>query len=583
MKLTIGMAHFDDYDGVYFTVQALALYHTLEGVEIVVVDNSPKSPAGQAIKTLCENWQGAGAEVRYVPMPDIVGTSAPRDRVFREASGDAVLCVDCHVLLAPGAVQRLRQYYAEHPESADLIQGPMLYDVACADPYAANAMISTHFDATWRAEMWGTWQTDERGRDPDGEPFDIFAQGLGLFSCRKDAWLGFNEHFRGFGGEEGYIHEKFRQAGHRALCLPWLRWGHRFGRPGGVKYPLSRWNKVRNYVIGHNELGLDVEPIRKHFVDQGLLSPEYWDHLVADPVAHLDPPGISREMVRVPAAGGGCGSQPQPPAGATLDQIYDWCESKPRDLDQHLAKLRELAGEADHVTEITKRRESTVGLLAGRPKTLISWQREQDPIQATLHNVLQQMATESPITYTSHVGDHDGQPDLELTDLLFIDDRHHADNAYAQLNKYADLVRGRIVLRGTGAFGEHAEGQPGPGLLAGLRKFLDQRPEWSVIYHTNDQYGLTVISKLAGDKPELPGPIKMAKNLVATLADHVGDGLARLSKAELQARLEVCTLCDQRTGNRCATCGCYLKSKAPVRAAVCPLGKWPKPQKEAAA
>jgi hypothetical protein len=90
-------------------------------------------------------------------------------------------------------------------------------------------------------------------------------QGLGVFSCRKDAWPGFNPRFRGFGGEEGYIHEKVRQAGGRCLCLPWLRWVHRFGRPAGVPYPLTVDDKFRNYLIGHAELGLDLEPVFEHF------------------------------------------------------------------------------------------------------------------------------------------------------------------------------------------------------------------------------------------------------------------------------------------------------------------------------
>src|SRR5207237_2934286 len=88
--------------------------------------------------------------------------------------------------------------------------------------------IATHFDPVWRAQMWGS---DPRGQDPEGEPFEISMQGLGVFSCMKDDWLGFHPKFQGFGGEEGYIHEKFRQAGRRCLCLPWLRWMHRFSRP----------------------------------------------------------------------------------------------------------------------------------------------------------------------------------------------------------------------------------------------------------------------------------------------------------------------------------------------------------------
>jgi hypothetical protein len=124
---------------------------------------------------------------------------------------------------------------------------------------------ATHFDLVWRSQMWGIWATDNRGKNPDGEPFEIPAQGLGLFACRKDSWLGFNPHFRGFGGEEGYIHEKYRLAGKKTLCLPFLRWLHRFGRPNGIAYPLTAENKVRNYFIGHLEVGLDTRPIFDHF------------------------------------------------------------------------------------------------------------------------------------------------------------------------------------------------------------------------------------------------------------------------------------------------------------------------------
>ena len=84
-------------------------------------------------------------------------------------------------------------------------------------------------------------------------------QGMGLFACRKDAWPGFNPLFRGFGAEEGYIHEKVRQGGGRTLCLPFLRWMHRFNRPLGAPYPNIWEDRIRNYYIGWRELGLPTE------------------------------------------------------------------------------------------------------------------------------------------------------------------------------------------------------------------------------------------------------------------------------------------------------------------------------------
>ena len=88
---------------------------------------------------------------------------------------------------------------------------------------------------------------------------------MGLFSCRKSSWLGFNKEFRGFGGEEGYIHEKYRKNGKKALCLPFLRWLHRFGRPSGVPYTNDLKDRFRNYMIGFVELGLDTTELKNHF------------------------------------------------------------------------------------------------------------------------------------------------------------------------------------------------------------------------------------------------------------------------------------------------------------------------------
>src|ERR1700746_4081822 len=44
--LAIGMATYDDYDGVYFTVQAIRLFHPeiTADSEIIVVDNHPSGP-----------------------------------------------------------------------------------------------------------------------------------------------------------------------------------------------------------------------------------------------------------------------------------------------------------------------------------------------------------------------------------------------------------------------------------------------------------------------------------------------------------------------------------------------------------
>ena len=348
IKLTIGMPAFEDFDGVAFTLQSLRLGNDLSNVELIVVDNSPTTPQGRETAAIAN---AAGA--RYIPLPGDVGASGAKNAVFDNARGEYVLCMDCHVLLPPGTIDKLLTYYDANPTTKDFLTGPLVYDDL--------KNIATHFDPIWRGEMWGIWATDKRGFDPNGEPFEIWGNGCGLFSCRRDAWLGFGKDWRGFGGEEGYIHEKFRQAGHKALCLPFLRWWHRFGRPAGVKYNLTRWNKVRNYVLGHTELGLSLDPVYDHFVKSGLMQQAEWDYLLADPVAHVT-----------------FNPLPMKPSQDSMEATYQQAANNTNSyFNQHMPKLRELAAQCETVAEITRTNESTIAIQAAKPKSLTTIWREQ--------------------------------------------------------------------------------------------------------------------------------------------------------------------------------------------------------------
>jgi hypothetical protein len=275
-KLTIGMATYDDYDGVYFTLQAMRLYHSeiLDETEFVVVDNNPTGPAAQTLK----NFEGFVPNYRYVPDNKRSGT-AIRDSIFQEASGEFVMCVDCHVLIVENALTRLFKYLDANPDTIDLMQGPLLHD--------DTHKLSTHFNPEWQAGMYGTWATNSAAEDLDADPFDIPMQGLGVFACRRAIWPGFNPHFRGFGGEEGYIHEKFRRAGGRTLCLPFLRWMHRFQRPLGLPYRNTWEDRLRNYIIGFNELGLDTAELEAHF--KGLLGEAAANRVIESVKAEFKP------------------------------------------------------------------------------------------------------------------------------------------------------------------------------------------------------------------------------------------------------------------------------------------------------
>ena len=256
-KLTIGSATYDDFEGVYFTYMSirLACIDRLDELDLVIIDNNPESAEGKATADFCSK-----AKIRYFAEP-IPRSTAIRDRIFRVAEAPFCVSIDPHVLFEPSTIPRLIEFAQnEGLETANLFQGAMLYDYL--DP---EGDVSTHFEPVWRENMYGIWGCDKRAKDKEAKPFEIPMQGLGLFGCRTDAWQGFSPLFQGFGGEEGYIHEKFRQAGHCTMLLPWLRWAHRFQRPRGTAYPLQMEERIRNYAFGWLELNIPLDDIDEHF------------------------------------------------------------------------------------------------------------------------------------------------------------------------------------------------------------------------------------------------------------------------------------------------------------------------------
>ena len=537
-KLTIGMAVYDDYDGVYFTVQALRLYHDLRDVEILIVDNNPTSASSGHIHNLVNraNGQGDTAGVRHIGHQGVVGTASPRNRVFEEAQAPWVMCMDSHVMLPPGAVSRLLAHIDEHPEQRDMLCGPLWYDPL--DP----KFVATHFIDMWRSEMWGVWgqawqfptfggerftviqnkdlaefQTLDMDPVPisrsartgavlpaglaysghervlrdlgyvqlgvsNDDVFEVPGQGLGLFVARRDMWMevgGFNPLFRGFGGEELYIHEKFRQHGAKTYCLGFLKWVHRFATPQRTKYPNTRWDKIRNYVLGFLELGRSLDPVHHHFVrDLKLMKQVEWDALVADPRAPLPTVQIQQATNLEGKAG--------------IEPIYELVRNTPRDLDQHMPKLRELAGRCPNVTEISNRKESLVALAAAGPAVLISHNTEAgDPIIKMLSR---------QIAFSLDNRTSDAIETIAATDMLFLDSIHTKAALSEELAKYAPAVARYIVIHDTALHADKGE-DGGPGLVEAIREFLRANKDWFIAEHTGEQFGLTVLGRQAADRP----------------------------------------------------------------------------------
>ena len=205
VALTIGMATYNDFNGVYFTLQALRWYQDMRDTELLVIDNY----GCQNTKELVEGWVHGG---RYLLATEVRGTAAPRDLVFREARGEAVLCCDSHVLFAPGAIKRLKEYYREHPDCADLLQGPLVYDDSRGYPRTLNP--------SGGARCGGHGQPIPGGRIRRGNRSRYPCKAWGPSVAGRDAWPGFNPMFRGLGGKKATSMKS--SAGGRAVPLPAL-------------------------------------------------------------------------------------------------------------------------------------------------------------------------------------------------------------------------------------------------------------------------------------------------------------------------------------------------------------------------
>lgn len=218
LALTIGMATYDDADGVWSTLASLTrdIGKHRGRVELLVVDNNPTSEQGRITKNLC-----AEAGARYVPYTERTGTSGPRDHVFAQAGGGFVLCIDSHVILGPGVLDKLLGWIDWNGVDNDLHHGRLVRS-RWVEQDEQPATVWDYWTPIWGSDgMLGKMASLAKDADPT-KSVPIALAGLGLFLCRRDAWLGFDPRQRHFGGEEGTIHHKFRAAGRQVLLQPWL-------------------------------------------------------------------------------------------------------------------------------------------------------------------------------------------------------------------------------------------------------------------------------------------------------------------------------------------------------------------------
>lgn len=171
-----------------------------------------------------------------------------------------------------------------------------------------------------------------------------------------------------------------------------------------------------------------------------------------------------------------------------LNKLYKEYFNTPSDINEHLPKLKELGEQVDHITEFGVRTGvSTVALLASQPKKLISY--DINPFGEYYRYKELQGDTNFQFIQKSTL-----EIEIEPTEFLFIDTLHTYEQLIQELNLHHHKVSKFIALHDTTIFGEVGEWET-RGLNYAVDEFLDKNKEWSIIYTTDKNNGLTVLQK----------------------------------------------------------------------------------------
>lgn len=194
------------------------------------------------------------------PSIEVFHPSGFRDFLFCKAQAPYVLCLEAGIQIFPETLIALHNYFSNNPTSSDLLQG--FFQLKLHGETYVSKQGSWSFTDQKSAITSLRWSPQLEPEDSAKETQEITTQQhLGLFACRRDAWLGFNPRFRGLGGEEGYLHTKFRQVHQRVFALPCLLWKYDTDLVDSQVRNVYWFDLLYNYAVGYRELGKDLKQL----------------------------------------------------------------------------------------------------------------------------------------------------------------------------------------------------------------------------------------------------------------------------------------------------------------------------------
>lgn len=175
-----------------------------------------------------------------------------------------------------------------------------------------------------------------------------------------------------------------------------------------------------------------------------------------------------------------------------LEKEFQWAKNLTQsDIYQHLDVLKQYADKCDSVTEFGVRDGmSTRALLCSEYKTLRSYDLYLDSRVTELFNIARENGRDCSYEVADTL-----KLEIEPTDLLFIDTDHTYPQLSAELKRHHTKVRKYIAFHDTYTFGLGNRENDNLGLLTAIMEFMQENPEWKVVYHTTENNGFTILEK----------------------------------------------------------------------------------------
>lgn len=199
-----------------------------------------------------------------------------------------------------------------------------------------------------------------------------------------------------------------------------------------------------------------------------------------------------------------------------IDRLYhSLVANDGMDINQHLPRLRAMAEAANAlhgqleldvvVFEDAKKAPdyvvvemgvrtgvSTIALLCGRPKSMLSIDINSPPSMPTL----QEVAKRRSVDWEFHLGSTLEMEPVSCV-MLFIDTLHTYTQLKAELAIHGNCATKWLVFHDTTTFGVLGEDGQAPGLVKAIDEFQAANPHWKTKIVAANNNGLTVLERVA--------------------------------------------------------------------------------------